>query len=148
MASKSGNENWRKQEQPSNNFKFQEINDHLFSCVIPASPNWYCSNVMASMNGYIAFGGKWAVYLINLQKNPPVCEGYLFGSPGYSCKVTAVMFCQLDKNKDQAILPSHCALGMEDGLVKLINCGSKVMFREHRKHQVVKNNTAANFGNV
>ncbi|XP_047143757.1 gem-associated protein 5 isoform X1 [Hydra vulgaris] len=134
MTSKSDNENWRKQES-SNSFQFQEVSDN-FPCIIPASPNWYCSNIMTCMNGYIAFGGKWAVYLLNLRKNPPVCEEYLFGSPGYSCKVTAVAFCQFDKNISLSVLPSHCAFGMEDGLVKLIICETKSMLKEHRKHQV------------
>ena len=102
--------------------------DAANSCVLPASPNWYCSAIAdCSLTGKYAFGARNCVYLLGLTSETPAFEGQLVG---HSERVTAVCFC---KHKLHA---NFVASGADDKTVKIWDVETKLALMEHKGHSV------------
>ena len=127
--------NWRTTTE-IHQYKFDIHTETEFPCILPASGNWYLSGISSCLNGYAAYGGKNGAYIFNLRKSPPVCEGHIVGSSSMTSKVTAVELLQCENIEDPSHVPTYCAVGMEDGVIRIIGFTSKVMYKEHRKHKV------------
>lgn len=96
--------------------------------VLPASPNWYCSNVAdCSLNKTYAFGARNCVYLLDVSSQPPAFEGQL---TGHTERVTSVCF---SKHKLHA---NFVASGSDDKTVKIWDAETKLKLLEHKAHSV------------
>lgn len=115
-------------------FDFKTQEEPEFPCVVPASCNWYCTSILSCLNGFCAIGGKNVVYVFNLQQHPPVCEWDMGVSPSLNIKVTSV---SLVTTQLGLSFPDYIAVGLEDGLVRVISTTSKTVYKEHRKHMVI-----------
>ena len=116
-------------------FEFNVQDEAEFPCVIPASCNWYCSSIISCLNGYCVVGGKNAIFIFNLQKHPPICEWDMCATPTLNIKVTAVALIATEGNIGSN-LPEYIAVGLDDGLTRIIATKSKTILKEHRKHMV------------
>ncbi len=100
-------------------------------CTIPASPNWYCSGIASCNNsGNFAFAARNSIYLVDLE------------DPFHTCKaeiqlrrerVTSVCLLPVDAVSEQTV-----AFASEDHshFVKIWDCESKKVVKEHKRHQV------------
>ena len=96
--------------------------------VLPASPNWYCSNVAdCSLNNRYAFGARNCVYLLDVSLQTPSFEGQL---AGHAERVTSVCF---SKHKLQA---NFIASGADDKTVKIWDTETRLTLLEHKAHSV------------
>ena len=96
--------------------------------VLPASPNWYCSNIAdCSLNKVYVFGARNYLYLLNVGSQTPSFEGQL---TGHAERVTSVCF---SKHKVQA---NFVASGSDDKTVKIWDTETKLMLLEHKAHSV------------
>ncbi|XP_074619191.1 gem-associated protein 5-like isoform X2 [Acropora palmata] len=94
--------------------------------VLPASPNWYCSNIAdCSLNKIYVFGARNCLYLLNVDSQTPSFEGQL---TGHAERVTSVCF---SKHKVQA---NFVASGSDDKTVKIWDTETKLMLLEHKAH--------------
>lgn len=130
------NNNWRAaKREPENesNFEFEEVLDEEFECILPSSPNWYCVNILHCLNGFCAFGGKNAIYIFDLRKNPPACQ-WSFSGANFSVRITAVSLMSTfdDPLKGVDLL----VYATEEGHVKVLNVENKSTVTEHKKHSV------------
>lgn len=96
--------------------------------VLPASPNWYCSNIAdCSLNKIYVFGARNCLHLLNVDSQTPSFEGQL---TGHAERVTSVCF---SKHKVQA---NFVASGSDDKTVKIWDTETKLMLLEHKAHNV------------
>lgn len=136
MKSKEINVNWRdslKSARAEATYEFEEILDEEFECILPSSPNWYCVNILHCLNGYCAFGGKNAVFLFDLKKNPPFCQ-WSFSGANFSIRITAVSLISTFDDPEKGI--DLLVYATEDGHMKVLNVENKTTVTEHRKHSV------------
>lgn len=96
--------------------------------VIPASPNWYCSQVVdSSPSKSLVYGARNCVYIFGCEEFPPK---YLGIYCGHREKVTALCLC---KHEDYVM---NCCSASEEGSVKLWNTEDRTTISEHSIHQV------------
>ncbi len=103
-------------------------------CVIPASPNWYCSGSSSGNDsGYYAFAARNSVYFINLKDSMPVCRDVLQFRRD---RVSSVCLLPGSDDNDGDKNGFVIAVGSEEHWVKIWHDGMKEIMKEHKLHQV------------
>lgn len=136
MKSGSDSSDWRKRENKADGFDFEQIEDAEFPCIIPASPNWYLSNILSCSNGYAVFGAKHSIAVLNLRTDPPVVQAHFLVCANFSIKVTSVVIMYTEDVTTWSQKPKYIGLACEDGLVRIFNVDERKIHKEHRKHKV------------
>jgi len=98
-------------------------------CVVPASPNWYCSRIVdCSEDGTTCIGAKNAIDLWDISSNSVkhVCR-----IDAHHERVVAVSLCHATGS-----LPRKCCSAGEDGKVRVWNLDSRELLHEHSHHKV------------
>eukprot|EP00794_Sanderia_malayensis_P007551 gene7551-8388_t len=108
------------------------------ACVIPASPNWYCSG-SASCNdsGYYAFAARNSVYLVNLNDSLPVCRDVVQFRRDRVTSVCLLVQSGVADEKGEGDKRINVAIGAEEHWVKIWNEDTQKIIKEHKMHQKI-----------
>lgn len=136
MKNGSDSSDWRKRENKADDFEFEQIEDAEFSCIIPASPNWYLSNILSCSNGYAVFGAKHNIAVLNLRTDPPVVQVYCQVCANFNIKVTSVVIIYTEDVTTWSQKPKYIGLACDDGLVRIFDVEERKIHKEHRQHKV------------
>lgn len=129
---KSESKNWRLPDSDQPKVEDVVIQEDEFSCILPASPNWYCNKIVSCLNGFCAFGGKNSIFLFDLKSDPPVCR---WSHPGLSFngKISSIVLMCIENTTEDV---DFVALGAEDGMLKILNIKNKTLYKDIMKHKV------------
>ena len=99
------------------------------SCLLVASPSWYCSRVSdCSEEGYLVFGAKNTLYSLDVnQKDPSFTDQLVV----HQERVVSLALCHISGHTNK------CATTSEDGKVRLWDLHTKNLIGEHAEHQVL-----------
>ncbi|ELU01058.1 hypothetical protein CAPTEDRAFT_189953 [Capitella teleta] len=93
--------------------------------VVPASPSWYCSQVLdCSPAGIACYGAKNTVFVWDVERDPPVCLAH------FSAHQDRVVGLSLSPSTNQL----QCCTAGEDGRVRVWNIEDGSMLKEHNIH--------------
>jgi len=98
-------------------------------CVLPASPNWYCSRIVdCSANGTACIGAKTAIDVWDICADPVkhVCR-----IDAHHERIVAVSLCHAAD-----AVPQKCCSAGQDGKVKVWNLENRELMHEHCRHKV------------
>jgi len=98
-------------------------------CILPASPNWYCSRIVdCSVNGVACIGAKNAIDVWDVCSNPArhVCH-----IDAHHDRIVAVSLCHASGSE-----PQKCCSAGQDGKVRIWNLENKELMHEHSCHKV------------
>jgi len=96
-------------------------------CLLPPSPNWYCSSVAdCSTGGAYAFAAKSNVFVLDINNEPPAFRGQFCE---HADRVSAVC-------SSRAAPTKLFASTSDDKTVKLWDMDSKNMLASHNTHRV------------
>ena len=100
----------------------------MSSCLLAASPSWYCSKVSdCSEDGHFVFGAKNSLYCLDItQKEPCFTSRFVV----HQERVVGLALCHVSGHTNK------CATTSEDGKVRVWDLDNKSLIKEHTEHQV------------
>lgn len=102
--------------------------DGRTNCVLPPSPNWYCSCAAdCSLDGAYAFVAKKRVCVLDVSREPPCFKGKF---TEHSDRTSAVVFCPHEGHSNL------CVSGADDKSIKIWDIETKIVTASHNVHQV------------
>jgi len=101
----------------------------VMECVLPASPNWYCSRIVdCSVNGTACIGAKNAIDVWDISADP---ARHICRIDAHHERIVAVSLCCASGS-----VPQKCCSAGEDGKVRVWNLENRELLHEHCYHKV------------
>jgi len=98
-------------------------------CILPASPNWYCSRIVdCSVNGTACIGAKNAIDVWDICSDP---VKYVCRIDAHNDRIVSVSLCQAAGSVFQ-----RCCSAGQDGKIRVWNLQNRELMLEHSRHKV------------
>ena len=100
----------------------------MASCLLSASPSWYCTRVSdCSENGLFVFGAKNSLIFLDVSKSEPWIVGHL---QVHQERVTGVSLCHTFQRDEKCVTTS------DDCRVRVWDLKDRALLFEHAEHKV------------